>query len=197
MEYPWNDNFIVEAAEDTGTNEPVDTTNEDTGTNEPVDTSSEEPDPSLAKDLAGIEDTSNLQTEIDDLKKQIEDLQKKFDLETEVALLKKRLDNIHVKDDTDMNDSINQSACREVKYVKRAVRRLGKNKVSGLTSSQQNSIITMLEQHPQMSCQEIASQLSDELHASEQDIFDFIRNSDYRFRHRHFRESFVIDWKTL
>jgi phosphopantetheine adenylyltransferase len=186
MEYPWNDAFLIEAAEDTGTNEPVDTTSE------------EEPDPELAQDLTETGDTSELQAEIDNLKKQIEELQKNFDLENEVKLLKKRLDNISMPSDTDLNDSINQSASREVKYIKRAVRRfLSKNKISGLTSAQQDAIISRLEQHPQSSCQEISSQLSKEIGASEQDIFDFIRNSDYRFRHRHWRESSVIDWNVL
>jgi hypothetical protein len=48
-----------------------------------------------------------------------------------------------------------------------------------------------------MSCQQIAASLASKLNASEQDIFDFIRNTDYRFRHRHFRESSVIDWNAL
>jgi exonuclease VII large subunit len=199
MEYPWN-TFLIEAAEPKDPNQP----DPDTGTNEPVDPGdvdtvdpTEQPDPSLAEDLV-TGDTGELQAEVDDLKKQIEELTKKFDLETEVEQLKKRLDNVSVPDDTDLNDSINQSASREIKYIKRAVRRfLMKNKTSGLTGSQQQRIISELEKQPDSSCQQISSQLAKELEVSEQDIFDFIRNSDYRFRHRHWREASVIDWDFL
>jgi hypothetical protein len=199
MEYPWN-TFLIEAAEPKDPNQ----SDPNTGTNEPVDSGdvdtvdpTEQPDKSLAEDLV-TSDSGELQAEVDELKKQIEDLTKKFDLETEVELLKKRLDNVSVPDDTDMNDSLNQSASREIKYIKRAVRRfLLKNKTSSLTGSQQQSIILELEKQPNSSCQQIASQLANDLKVSEQDIFDFIRNSDYRFRHRHWREASVIDWNSL
>jgi hypothetical protein len=207
--YPWSE-FLIEAAEpekesdpDTGTNEPVDTgkKDEDTPPDESVDTGAE-PDPEMAEDLAGGAPAEAVDTgaqkEIEELKKQIEELKKKFDLETEVKQLKKRLDNISFPEDVSLNDSINQSASREIKYIKRAIRRFFlKNKTSSLTGNQQQYIISELDQHPSQSFQDLAAKLSPMIYASEQDIFDFIRNTDYRFRHRHVRESSVIDWLDL
>lgn len=214
MNYPWVDNFIIQAAD------PADPTQDEqpdaqdtppdeaTGTNEPVVTDetdpnadpSNEPDPSLAQDIADADptmtdvepDTSGLQTQIEDLKKQIEDLKSENDMETQIQDLKRRLDNISVNDETNLNDDIFQSASREVNYIKRALRR-----VSGLTGSQRQMIEAELEKKPQQSCQEIAANISKSIGASEQDIIDFIRNSDYRFRHRHAPEASVIDWNSL
>jgi len=205
MKYPWSDNFLIDLyskqaadpedkPEDDGTNEPVDQPAEDTSTED-------QPDPALAEDLTGDADMggdTDLQAEIDDLKKQLEDLKKENDLEAQVDRIKRRLDNVTVQDDADTNDSIFQSASKEVNYVKRAIRRISsKIKNAGLTGAQQQLIITELDQHPQSSCQQIAASLASKLDVCEQDIFDFIRNSDYRFRHRHWRESSVIDWKAL
>jgi hypothetical protein len=216
MKYPWVDKFVMHAA-------PEDLPQEDTGTNEPVDTTNTEdmPDSSLAEDLTGetidqtntdsqmdttqpeesIDMTGNdqLQQQIDDLKKQIDDLQGMFDLEEEVSILKKRIDNINIPDDPDMNDSIFQSASSEVKYIKRAMRRFVSKtkKQSGLTGDQEQLIINELEQTPELSCQEVAFKLAPQINVTEQDIVDFIRNTDYRFRHRHRRDASVIDWAQL
>jgi phosphomevalonate kinase len=188
MEYPWNNEIIIQAAEsdpETGTNEPVGSPKGESTTDSPED----QPDPSLAEQIVSGDTGIDTQAQIDELKKQLEDMLKKFDLENEVQDLKKRLENIHVPDDTNMNDSLNQSASTQIKFVKRAIRRImSKNVVAGLTGKQQQLITTELDQHPQLSCQQISAELSEKIGASEQDIFDFIRNSDYRFRHRHWRE---------
>jgi hypothetical protein len=168
--------------EDTGTNEPVE---------EPVDDAAikpgDAPDPALAEGLAN--DTSEIDSQVDKMQKELDELQKKFNLENEVKILKRRLDNITVTDDTNMNDSLNQSAHREIRYVKRAMRRLMSKyfKEGSLSSVQEDKIISELETNPQLSGQEIAAKLSSEIKAKEQDIFDFIRNTDFRFRHRHRR----------
>jgi hypothetical protein len=193
MEYPWNE-FLIEAvvAEDT----PPD---EETGTNEPVDTSTQDNE-NVEEDTSqeDTEDfTGDLQAQIDELKSQIEELMKKDDVENEIQRLKTRLDNLNIPDDPDMNDSIFQSASREIKYLKRALRRLGAVKKAELSGEQQELIINELEQRPERSCQEIAQDLAEKINADEQDIFDFIRNTDYRFRHRHRRESSIIDWDFL
>jgi len=193
MEYPWIDKFIVNSAEDT----PPD---EETGTNQPVEPD-EEPNPELAKDIVEgepqetyiePETINNLQTQIEDLQKQIEDLQKQDDLEVEIERIKNRLDNISVPDDTDLNDSLFQSASSKIKYLKRAIRR-----IKPLNSEQITQINLKLEQKPQMSCQEIALDLAKTIGAKEQDIIDYIRNSEFRFRHRHWRESSVINWEEI
>lgn len=189
IQNPFNE-FLFEAAEpDTtepdGTNEPVEQPADDPSADE---TSPEDqPDPSLAQDIAG--DNSDLDTKIETLQKELDELQKKYDLENEVNLLKRRLDNLNIVDDTNLNDSLNQSAKLEIKFVKRAIRRI-KSKIikeGNLSSSQQNKIILELETNPQLTSQEIAAKLSSDIKAKEQDIFDFIRNSDFRFRHRHRR----------
>lgn len=193
MIYPWADNFIIQAeVKDT----PPDET---TGTNEPVESDiteldqQDQPDTALAEDLSGIsEDDSDIQAQIDSLKSQIEELQKNFKLQDEVEILKKRIDNIFVNDDTDMNDSINQTAFIKIRHIKRSMRRL-----ANLSSEQQQLIIAELEQTPELSCQEIAAKMTSQIKAKEQDIIDFIRNTDYRFRHRHRRDSSVIDWDYL
>jgi hypothetical protein len=193
------------STEDTGVDEPVadvpvedtgtDTT--DTGTNEPVeepvdDTTAEPkpgdaPDPALAQDLGN--DTSEINSQVDKMQKELDELQKKFNLEDEVKVLKRRLDNITVTDDANLNDSLNQSACREIKFVKRAMRRLMSKyfKEGSLSSIQEDRIISELEANPQLTGQEIAAKLTLEIRAKEQDIFDYIRNTDFRFRHRHRR----------
>jgi hypothetical protein len=212
MEYPWLDKFIFEAQQ------PEDTPpDEETGTNEPVNTTEEnpdeQPDKSLAEDLTSTEDvlpdevtptdagtsfdTSGLQSQIDGLKKKLEEIQKNFDLEEEINILKRKLENISVQDDTNLNDSIFQSACMKIKYIKRAVRRF-LDKKARLYGKQQQLIETMLEQKPEMSSQEIAAQLTEIINMPEQDIIDFIRNSEFRFRHRrHGIEASIIDWKSL
>jgi hypothetical protein len=211
MEYPWLDKFVFEAQEDA----PPD---EETGTNEPVDVPAEEetnpeeePSPELAKDLTegdvlpdeatptdtGV-DTSGLQSQIDDLKKQLEEVQKSFNLEERLEDLKRRLENVSVPDSTDMNDSIFQSASSEIKYIKRAMRRFFIDKKAKLSGNQRQVIESVLEQKPEMTSQEIAAQLATTINASEQDIVDFIRNSEFRFRHRrHGIEASVIDWESF
>ena len=203
--YPWTE-FLIEAAEpddkeDKGTNEPVDKKEDaDTGTNEPV-SEGDEPDKDMAEDLTNPPSEAvdtGAQNEIEDLKKQIDELKKKFDIETEVEQLKKRLDNMSVVDEASLNDNINQSASSEIKYIKRALRRfLIKNKTAGLTGHQQSCIISELDLHPTESNQALAAKLSSEINASQQDIIDFIRSTDYRFRHRHRREASVIDWNEI
>lgn len=226
MEYPWLDKFVMHAApEDMPLEPPVEDTppDEATGTNEPVDVPAdsanpdEQPNPDLAQDITESDplsdigtdavdtsaqpvDTSaidGMQTQIDDLKKQLEDLQSDYDMEGQIEILKKRLDNLQTLDDVDLNDSLNQSASSEISYIKRAIRRYQLKKTS-LTGEQQTEINLKLEQHPQMSCQEIAAEIASSTGANEQDIIDFIRNSEFRFRHRHGpHESSVIDWNIL
>jgi len=116
----------------------------------------------------------------------LDEINKKFDLQTEVDILKKRLENVHVPDETDLNDTLNQTASK-ISFVKRAIRRI-LSKKSCLSGEQQQLITTELDQHPQLSCQQMSSKLAKELGASEHDIYDFIKNSDYRYRHRHWRE---------
>lgn len=205
MEYPWIDKLLMQAApaEDT----PPDET---TGTNEPVDVPADEnpdeqPNPDLAQDIAdmtpsdtGAEpdaDTNELQAEIDELKKQLEDLKSEQDVQSEIDELKRRLDTLQVPDDTDMNDSLFQSASLEIKYLKRAFRRIKRN--CGLSGSQRSIIDMKLEQRPSMSNQAIAAELASIVKANEQDIFDYIMNSEFRFRHRHGPRSSVIDWNNI
>ncbi|MDD5650228.1 MAG: hypothetical protein PHF86_07430 [Candidatus Nanoarchaeia archaeon] len=210
MDYPWFDKFAIEAAEDT---EP----DEETGTNEPVSVDDEtenveeQPDTEMAKDLTEdtgttesepvVQDTvdvNNIQEQIDGLKTQIEDMQKNFDLEDEVKDLKRRIENISVPDETNTNDDIFQSASLQINYIKRSIRRFFRVKTSKLSGKQQKAIEDLLEQKPSMSSQEIALQLSKSINASDQDIIDFIRNSEFRFRHRrHGVEASVIDWNFL
>jgi len=212
MEYPWVDNIVIAAPADATPVEdtaPADTTlvedtppDEETGTNEPVSIE-DQPDPELANDLTGedqvseqpvIETDTGIQTQIDDLKKQIEELNKDKNLQLKVDLLEKRLNNISVQDQTDLIGTIFQSASSEIKYIKRAIRRI---KQSSLSGEQQQLISNELEQTPELSCQEIAAKLAQKLNASEQDIIDFIRNTDYRFRHRHRRDASVINWDEI
>lgn len=199
--YSFNDKFLIEAApeddaatkEDTGTNEPV-TTPEPEDTGEAKD--DEQPDTAMANDLVGAPGEDDLEQ----LKKEVEELKKKFDVEDEVERIKKRLDNLSVPDDANLNDSIYQSAHKdEIRYIKRAIRRfLSKKNASSLTGEQQQKIITELDQNSDITNQQIAAKLSPVIHASEQDIFDFIRNTDYRFRHRHHRrEASVINWDEI
>lgn len=194
MEYPWNKEILIQAAEPETEEPKVDSEPDpESGTNEPVGApegdvpAEDKPDPELAGDIAGTEPSgSDVQTQIEDLKKQLDEINKKFDLETEVNILKKRLENVHVPDETDLNDSLNQTASK-ISFVKRAIRRI-LSKKSCLTGAQQQLITTELDQHPQLSCQQMSAKLAKELGASEQDIYDFIRYSDYRYRHRHWRE---------
>lgn len=226
MEYPWLDKFVMHAApEDMPLEPPVEDTlpDETTGTNEPVDVPAdsanpdEQPNPDLAQDITesdplsdiGMQpadtsaesvDTSainEIQTQIDDLKKQLEDLQSDYDMEGEIEILKKRLDNLRTLDDSDLNDNLNQSASTQINYIKRAIRRYQLKKIA-LTGEQQTQINLKLEQNPEMSCQEIAAEIASNIGANEQDVIDFIRNSEFRFRHRHGpRESSIIDWNIL
>jgi len=198
MEYPWMDNFIIYADSpadpETGTNEPVDILENTDEPKEPQDTGNPEdkPDPDLANEIAG--DSSDVQSQIDALKGQVEELSKNIDLQSQIDILKRKIENINVLDDADNNDNINQSANSKINYIKRAIRRL---KSYNLTSEQQQQIISELEQSPQLANCEIALKLSPSIDASEQDIVDFIRSTDYRFRHRHRRESTVLDWNIL
>lgn len=190
--------FLFEGAEDTppdpetGTNEPV-SVGDMTDTENPED----QPDTSLAEDLTGT-DSGDLQAQISELNAKIEELSKNFDLGKEVEILKKRLDNINIPSDSDLNDSLFQTASSDVKYIKRALRRVANkiSKKSNLNGEQQSLIISELEQNKDKTCQEVAFEFAKNLNVSEQDIIDFIRNTDYRFRHRERRAS-IIDWDSL
>jgi len=198
MDYPWVDKFLFNAAE--GEDTPPD---EETGTNEPVNVPAEdEPDPELAQDLVGeenTEDQDDIQLQVDELRQQIEDLSKSLDIENELEVLKRRIDNFSIPDNTDLNDSIYQTAFSEIKYVKRALRRIKESfkKQANLSSEQIEAIIIELENNSQLTCQEVAAKLSPVINANEQDIIDFIRNSDYRFRHRHRRFNSAIEWDKI
>lgn len=225
MDYPWLDRFVMHAAPEDEVGDPTLETppdegvtedippDEDTGTNEPVSAPEENPDeqpnPELAKDITdsepmgdagtgaetGGEDTSQLQTQIDDLKKQLEDLKSESDAKEQIEIIKKRLENLQVPDDPDLNDSIFQSASQEICYLRRAIRRYAKK--LPLTGEQKDLINLKLEQQPEASFQEIAAEMSKEIGADEQNIIDYIRNSEFRFRHRHRRQSSVIDWEAI
>ncbi|MDD5650074.1 MAG: hypothetical protein PHF86_06625 [Candidatus Nanoarchaeia archaeon] len=210
MEHPWFDRFIRQSApaedtppdETTGTNEPVDVPADD-----PSVSPDEQPNPDLAQDIADMPATDTgaeapsdagtdaLQSQIDELKKQLEDLQTDYDTQGEIDELKKRIDNLRVPDDIDMNDSLFQSAAIEINYLKRACRRL--NRKCGLTGSQRTLINMRLEQHPTMSNQEIAAELASIVGAKQQDIFEYIMNSEFRFRHRHGPHASIIDWDAV
>jgi len=209
MDYPWLNKFVIEAQEPLPKDSPPD---ESTGTNEPVDVPADEvnpedqPNPELAGELTEGEpptedpgesliDTSEFQTQIDDLKKQIEELQKGEDLQQEIEILKKKIDNVNPLDDTDLNDDIYQSASAKIKYLKRAMRRLARK--AGLTGAQRQLIEAEMTQSHESTCQEIASKLAPKMNVSEQDIIDFIRNSEFRFRHRHGPRTSAIDWESL
>lgn len=212
MDYPWLDKLIICAApengtEDTSLDSPPD---EETGTNVPVNVpdDSSNPDDVPNHDLAesitdsestdtGVEspdaDIETLKTQIENLKKQIEDLQADSDMQSELEIIKKRVDNIRSLNDPDLNDSIFQSASVEISYLKRAVRRFFIR--TSFSGEKRTLIDKKIEQRPQMSRQEIAAEMSNEIGVNEQDIIDYIRNSEFRFRHRN--QASVIDWESI
>lgn len=212
------DQTETDSTEETSSDIPLEDTSDTTTDESDVDETTNEENPDdqpnadLAEDIANgtdempIEEAPNvdtdtnvdLQTQIEDLKKQIEGLQKDEDLEDKIETINKRLNNLQVPDDADLNDEIFQSSSSKIKLLKRAMRRISMSIKSSLSGEQQTKIIEELKQNPEMTCQEVAAKIHDDIKANEQDIIDFIRNSEFRFRHRHFHEaSSPIDWNDL
>ena len=137
-------------------------------------------------DFKSKDETDKLKQEISDLKEQLDEIKKNFDMEDEVKKIKMRLDNLDIQDSTNLNDSLFQIACKDIKIIKRAVRRCYA-KISNLNSEQQNKIINEIKANPRLSYQEISKKLSGVIGARQLDIFDFLMNTDYEYRHRHTR----------
>jgi hypothetical protein len=127
-----------------------------------------------------------LKQQISELKEQLDELQKSSDVEEEVNKLKQRLDNLDIPDEANLNDSLFQISKKDIQIIKRAIRRCFA-KASSLNSKQQEKIINEVRQNSHLSYQEISKKLSGVLGARQLDIFDFLMNTDYGFRHRHRR----------
>ena len=121
--------------------------------------------------------------EIDALKKELEELKSNKDLEDEVERLKKKIDNINIDDDTNLNDSIYQSASK-VAYVKRAMRRIFKKRASYLTTEQQEAVMNELRKNGDIPYQQLAQSMADTIGAKEDDIFMFLTNFANSNKHR-------------
>jgi len=134
----------------------------------------------------GQADVDALKQEIDSLKKKIKELEGNFDLETEMDQIKKRLDNLNVPDDADINDNLFESGSTELKQIKRAMRRMFAKKAD-LSGQQQEKIILEIRTNPQLSYQQLAKKLSSMINANEQDIFDYLSNLGHEYKHRHRR----------
>lgn len=73
------------------------------------------------------DEISKLKEEINTLKTSLDDLKKEKDVQQQIDFLRKKLENFNVVDNTDLNDSIFQTAKTEINFIKRALRRLSFN----------------------------------------------------------------------
>jgi len=183
---PAEDSATDETA-DTSTDMPVDPEDLPVGSDVPAEAPAEGgPDLNAIVGETGQADVDALKQEIDSLKKKIKELEGNFDLETEVTQIKKRLDNLNVPDNADINDNLFESGSIELKQIKRSMRRMFAKKAD-LNGQQQEKIILEIKTNPQLSYQQLAKKLSSMIDANEQDIFDYLSNLGHEYKHRHRR----------
>jgi len=129
------------------------------------------------------EQIESLKKEVENLKKELQEKKQKEETQNQIDELKKRIDKIEVQDDTNLNDSIYQSAA--IKHAQRMLRRI-KNKIAQSSTKLTTKQIEIIQQeyltNTHLSAQELANKISKKVDANHNDIYQFLMNFDHQNR---------------
>jgi hypothetical protein len=139
----------------------------------------EDAPPEALPEVPTVGDVSKVVNDLKDLKKQVKELYTEKDLQSQLDVLKRRIEDIQIPDEANLNSTMFQSASK-IGYVKREWRRFKAqlSKKSVLTGPQRSTIENYLNQHFEMSYPELAAFIAQRVNADKGEVFCYLMTLD-------------------